>query len=328
MSDPRDPVAIGREALEREIEALRSLQDGLGGEFAAAVALVEEAHGRVIVTGVGKSGLVGAKIAATLTSTGTTAFFLHPTEALHGDLGIVTGDDVVLALSKSGRSAELLHLLPHLRRLGARVIAVVADVDSPLAGEADVVVPLGPLEEACNLDLVPTSSTTATLALGDALAVALLRRRGLTAEDFAFVHPGGLIGRRVSRRVAELMHGGDALPRVGESATLREALVVIMEKGLGVTTVVDDAGELRGILTDGDLKRILLGPAGEGALARPVHECMTAAPRTVTPDALVATAVRRMEAREPGPVTSLVVVEGNRPVGLLHLHDCLRVDPA
>ena len=323
-----DPLAVGREVLGREVEALRGVMERLGPGFAEAVALLEPARGRVIVSGVGKRGLVGAKIAATLTSTGTPSFFLHPTDALHGDLGIVGAQDVLLVVSKSGRSAELLHLLPYMRRLGAPIVAIVESAKTPLAESADVVIELGRIEEACSLDLVPTSSTTAAMAVGDALAVALFRRRGLTAEDFAFVHPGGLIGRQVARRVRDLMHGGEKLPRIPEASTLRDALVEIVEKGLGVTTVVDGAGRLLGILTDGDLKRILLGPHGEGALRQPVTLFMTHGPRSIDPDALVAAAVRLMEERRPGAVTSLVVVEAGAPVGILHLHDCLRAESA
>ncbi len=321
-----DPLALGREVLERESDGLRAVAGRLGDGFRRAVELLEAAPGRVIVTGVGKSGLIGAKIAATFTSIGSPAFFLHPTEALHGDLGIVSDRDVVLAVSKSGRSAELLQLLPYFERLGTPVVAVVAAAGSPLGRGAAAVIELGPLEEACSLDLVPTTSTTAALAVGDALAVALLRRRGLTAEDFAYVHPGGLIGRQVARRVRDLMHGGDALPRVPDTATLRQALAEIVDKQLGVTAVVDAAGALTGVVTDGDLKRILLGPDGDGALGLPVGRFMSRHPRTVDPEALVGAAVRLMEARQPGPVTSLVAVEAGRPVGILHLHDCLRVD--
>jgi len=323
---PRDPVAIGRDVLEREAAALHAVAARLGSSFARAVELLEETEGRVIVTGVGKSGLVGAKLAATLTSTGCPAFFLHPTEALHGDLGIVGPADAVLALSKSGRSAELLHLLPFLKRLGVAVIALVESSDTPLGREASIVIELGRVEEACSLDLVPTASTTAALAVGDALAVALLRRRGLTADDFAYVHPGGLIGRVAARRVRDVMHGGEALPAIGQGATLREALVEIVEKGLGITTLHDDSGHLVGVLTDGDLKRILLGPEGERPLTAPVSRFMSPSPRTIDPDAMVAAAVRLMEERRPGPVTSLVVVEGERAVGILHLHDCLRLE--
>lgn len=331
MSGPgaeRDPVVLGREVLRREAAALEALVPRLGASFTAAVECIEKAGGRVLVTGVGKSGHIGAKIAATLTSVGVPAFFLHPTEAVHGDLGLVSGDDVVLALSKSGRSAELVALLPHFRRVGTVIVAIAGSADSPLGREADHCIETGPIEEACSLDLVPTTSTTVMLALGDALAVTLLRRGGLTEEDFAFVHPGGLIGRQVGRRCRELMHRDDALPRIPETGTVREALVEIVEKGLGVTTVVDANGLLVGVLTDGDLKRILLANTGGTVLEGPVSAVMSRTPRTIEPEALVAHAVRRMEERRPGAVTSLVVVDGDRPVGVLHLHDCLRVDPA
>ncbi len=323
-----DPLEIGREVLDREAAALAQVRERLGESFRRAVELMESSPGRVIVTGVGKSGLIGSKIAATFISTGTPSFFLHPTEALHGDLGIVRAGDCVLAISKSGRSAELLHLMPYFMRLGAPVIALVESGESPLARDAEAAIETGRLEEACSLDLVPTTSTTAALAVGDALAVALLRRRGLTQEDFAYVHPGGLIGRHVARRVHELMHGGDALPVLGEDATLRDALVEIVEKGLGVTTLVAGDGRLAGVLTDGDLKRIILAPGGETALTEPVNRFMSRTPRTVGPDALVAQAVRIMEDRRPGAVTSLVVIEQDRPVGIIHLHDCLRAEGA
>lgn len=322
-----DALAIGREVLAREAAALEAVRNRLGASFAEAVALLEAATGRIIVTGVGKSGLVGSKIAATLTSVGSPAFFLHPTEALHGDLGIVGPHDVGIAISKSGRSTELLQLVPFFKRVGMPLVAVVETADSPLGREADVVVELGRIEEACSLDLVPTASTTATLAVGDALAVALLRRRGLTAEDLAFVHPGGLIGRQAARRVGEVMQGGRTLPVLSDTASLREALVEIVDKGLGMTCLVDGDGNLSGVLTDGDLKRILLGPDGDRALAAPVNTFMTRHPRTIDAGALVATAVREMEARRPGPVTSLVVVEATKPIGIVHLHDCLRTDP-
>ena len=324
----QDALTIGREVLDREASVLAAVRDGLGQSFRDAVTLLERASGRVVVTGVGKSGLIGSKIAATLTSVGSPASFLHPTEALHGDLGIVGPRDVALAVSKSGRSAELLHLLPYFKRVGTPLIAIVETEDSPLGRDADVILELGRIEEACSLDLVPTCSTTAALAMGDALAVALLRRRGLTAEDFAFVHPGGLIGRQAARRVHELMRGEDALPVLSEEASLREALVEIVEKGLGVTCLLDAEGKLAGVLTDGDLKRILLGPRGDHALGEAVKHFMTREPRQIAPDAFVATAVREMEMLRPGPVTCLVAVDQDKPVGIVHLHDCLKAEAA
>jgi len=326
-----DPLEIAQGVLAREAGGLAAVAAGLGESFREAVALIESSRGRLVVTGVGKSGLVGAKIAATLTSTGTSAYFLHPTEAVHGDLGIVRAEDMVLALSRTGRSVELLQLLPHFERLDTPLLAIVQDAHSPLAEHARVVVELGPMEEACSLGVVPTTSAVAMMAVGDALAVALLRRRGLTREDFAFVHPGGVIGRQVGRRVRDLMHGGAAFPSVPDTATLRDALVEIMEKGLGIVTVLDASGALAGVLTDGDLKRILLGGEGEGVLEEPVVRSMNRSPRTIAPDALVAAAVRLMEAPRPGAVTSLIVVEGDHPFGVIHLHDCLRAetpDPA
>ena len=323
-----DPLHIGRDVLAREGAALLQVRDRLGASFREAVELLETASGRIILVGVGKSGLIAAKVAATLTSVGSPAFFLHPTDALHGDLGIVNAADVVLAFSKSGRSAELLQLMPFFQRLGVRVVSVVGSADSPVAKESTVVLELGPIEEACSMDLVPTSSTTAALAVGDAIAVALFRRRGLQPEDFAFVHPGGVVGRLAARRVRSVMKSGDALPAAHEEATLREALGMIVAKGLGMTTLVDTQGSLTGVLTDGDLKRIFLGPDGERALDHPVSRYMSRSPRTIDPEATVAAAVREMETPRPGPVTSLVVVEGAKPLGILHLHDCLRVEPA
>ena len=323
-----DPLDIGRDVLAREGAALLQVRERLGDSFREAVELLESTSGRIILVGVGKSGLIAAKIAATLTSVGSPAFFLHPTDALHGDLGIVNTADVVLAFSKSGRSAELLQLMPFFQRIGVRVVSVVGSAGSPLAQESTVVLELGPIEEACSMDLVPTSSTTAALAVGDAIAVALFRRRGLQPEDFAFVHPGGVVGRLATRRVRSVMKSGDALPTLHENASLRDALTVIVAKGLGMTTLVDAAGMLSGVLTDGDLKRIFLGPDGERALEQPVSRFMSRTPRTIDPEATVAAAVREMETPRPGPVTSLVVVEGSKPLGILHLHDCLRVEPA
>jgi len=266
---------------------------------------------------------VAKKIAATLTSTGTPATFVHPVDAIHGDLGIVTEKDAAILLSKSGETPELLGILPAFRRRGVSILAMTCQPDSTLARGSDCVLDLGRLREACPEDLVPTTSTTTALALGDALAIVLLRMKGFTREDFAFLHPGGVLGRTAMLRVSELMHRGSLLPRVSESATLHEALVEILNKRLGMTTVVDPAGLLRGILADGDLKRILLAK-GSADLNRPVSEFMTTHPRTIEEDALIAQAVRRMEENEGGAITSLVVVDGRgAPLGVIHLHDCL-----
>jgi len=313
----------GREVLEAEGRAILSLKDRIGKEFERAVQLLLEVQGQVLTSGVGKSGLVAKKIAATLTSTGTPATFVHPVDAIHGDLGIVTEKDAAILLSKSGETPELLGILPAFRRRGVSILAITGQPDSTLARGSDCVLDLGRLREACPEDLVPTTSTTTALALGDALAIVLLRMKGFTREDFAFLHPGGVLGRTAMLRVSELMHRGPLLPRVSESATLHEALVEILNKRLGMTTVVDPAGHLRGILADGDLKRILLAK-GSADLNRPVSEFMTTHPRTIEEDALIAQAVRRMEENEDGAITSLVVVDGRgAPLGVIHLHDCL-----
>jgi len=313
----------GREVLEAEGRAILSLKDRIGKEFERAVQLLLEVQGQVLTSGVGKSGLVAKKIAATLTSTGTPATFVHPVDAIHGDLGIVTEKDAAILLSKSGETPELLGILPAFRRRGVSILTITGQPDSTLARGSDCVLDLGRLREACPEDLVPTTSTTTALALGDALAIVLLRMKGFTREDFAFLHPGGVLGRTAMLRVSELMHRGSSLPRVSESATLHEALVEILNKRLGMTTVVDPAGLLRGILADGDLKRILLAK-GSADLDRPVSEFMTTHPRTIEEDALIAQAVRRMEENEGGAITSLVVVDGRgAPLGVIHLHDCL-----
>jgi len=312
----------GREVLEAEARAILSLKEHLGKEFERAIQLLLEVQGQVLTSGVGKSGLVAKKIAATLTSTGTPATFVHPVDAIHGDLGIVTERDFAILLSKSGETPELLGILPAFRRRGVSILTITGRPDSTLARGSDCVLDLGTFREACPEDLVPTTSTTAALALGDALAIVLLRMKGFTREDFAFLHPGGVLGRTAMLRVSELMHRGAALPRVKEEATLHEALLEILNKRLGMTTVVDARGALRGVLTDGDLKRLLL--QGSADLGRPVSEVMSGRPRTIEEDALIAQAVRRMEENEGGAITSLVVVDGDgAPRGVIHLHDCL-----
>jgi len=300
-----------REVLDLEGAAIAQLESRIGREFEAAIRALAQVRGQVLTLGVGKSGLVAKKIAATLTSTGTPATFVHPVDAVHGDLGIVSADDAALLLSKSGETRELLDLIPAFRRRGVTVIAMTGNPASSLALSADHVLDIGTPREACG-------------ALGDAVAVVLLRLKGFTREDFAVLHPGGVLGRTASLRVFDLMHRGDGLPRVPEGAALRQALLEILNKRLGMTTVVDASGRLAGILTDGDLKRILL--RGGTDLAQPVAAVMTRSPRLIEADATIARAVRTMEENEGGPITSLVVLdEAGAPAGVLHLHDCLGV---
>jgi arabinose-5-phosphate isomerase len=326
MSDPsggRSYREIAAEVLAAECEAIASIGPALDEGFERAVEALRMTAGRVIVAGVGKSGLVGAKIAATLRSTGTPALFIHPVEALHGDLGIVGPEDCALLLSKSGESDEVLMLLPTFRRLGVAVIALTAERGSTLARSADHLLCAGPVREAGPIDLVPTASATAMMALGDAVAIALLVRRGFRREHFAFLHPGGVIGRTVLLRVADLMHAGEALPRVGEGAPLREAILEITAKRLGMTTVVDASGRLTGVITDGDLRRAF--QRSESPLEAKALQFMTRDPKTIDGAELAVSALRRMEENPGGPITSLVIVDGGgRPVGVIHIHDCLR----
>lgn len=318
-------LEIARGVFDSALDALKAIRGSLGPSFLDAVDLLNSAAGRVIVTGMGKSGLVGAKVAATLRSTGTPAFFLHPAEAVHGDLGLVTSGDVVLALSRSGRTSELSLILPLFERLGVPIIAVVGDSKSPLALAARVLLLTPPVKEAGPSDVVPTTSSTAAMVLCDALAIVLMERRGFDAGSLAFVHAGGLIGRQAVLRVSDLMHTGAALPLVREDVTLRVALVEIIRGKLGMTTVVDGSGRLAGILTDGDLKRIIISDRGDGALNESVSTFITRSPRLIEADASIAAAVRTMEDSARGAVTSLVVLATDgAPAGVLHLHDCLK----
>jgi arabinose-5-phosphate isomerase len=318
-----DLLELAREVVRVEAAAVAGLEERLGEEFLAAVELLASCRGKVIVSGVGKSGLFAHKLAATLTSTGTPAVFLHPADALHGDAGLFTAGDAALFVSKSGASEELVALLPYLERHGIPLLALVCEARSPLARRAKVTLVTGPAREACPMDLTPTTSITLAQVMGDCLAVALLERRGFRAEDFRFLHPGGVIGRAAARRVSDLMHDGDDLPRVGTGAALRDLMLEIMAKRLGITTVVDGAERLVGVVSDGDFKRILVRHPDPWALT--AGDVMTGDPATIAPDALVAAAVRLMEERPAGPITALVVVDDDRrPVGVLHLHDCLR----
>ncbi len=315
------PAASGRRVFDVEIRGLQAVAARLDGAFSQACGLVLASEGRVVCTGMGKSGHVARKIAATLASTGTPAFYMHPGEAGHGDLGMVTDADIVLALSYSGESDELLMLLPALKRQGNALLAMTGRPASTLAQAADVHLDVSVPEEACPLHLAPTSSTTASMAMGDALAVALLEARGFTADDFARSHPAGALGRRLLLHIADVMHGGDDIPRVPEDATLGEALLEMSRKRLGVTAVVDDQGRLLGLYTDGDLRRTLADP-GIDVHGTLIREVMTRDPVTIGSGALAIEAARLMETRK---INALLVLDGERRVvGALNIHDLLR----
>ncbi|HEV8479465.1 MAG TPA: KpsF/GutQ family sugar-phosphate isomerase [Candidatus Eisenbacteria bacterium] len=322
-----DALAVARALLEHTAAALNDQADRLGDAFARAADLLYGCRGKVVTSGVGKSGLVAQRLAATLTSTGTPAFFLHPTEAAHGDAGILQSGDVALFVSKSGGSDELTPLTEFLRRLEIPLIAITARADSALGRAANVVLETGEVREAAPLDFVPTTSATVAQVLGDALAMALVARRGFKDQDFAFLHPGGVLGRAMRLTAGDLMHGGTALPRVSEDTPLKRVLVEILEKRLGITTVVDAQGRLAGVVTDGDLKRILLSHAEtqDTLWSLGAQEIMSRHPATAPIELRIASAVRQMEEHSGGPITALIIVdEAQRPLGVLHLHDCLR----
>lgn len=321
-----DPVAILRRALSvltteaAAIAAVGSrLSDASGSPIVNAVQIILAAPGRVVVTGIGKSGHVGRKLAATLASTGTPAFFVHPAEASHGDMGMIAADDVVIALSNSGEVAEVNALLTPIKRVGAKIIAITGNEQSTLATEADVTLNAGVAEEACPLGLAPTASTAAAMALGDALAMALLEARGFTAEDFARSHPGGSLGRRLLTHVRDVMRTGEAIPTVRLQATLTQALFEITGKGMGMTAVLNADGTLAGMFTDGDLRRCL--PKVGDFNAAKVADFMTVNPVTISPDELAVEAVSLLESKRK---TQLLVVKAGRLVGALHMHDLLR----
>ncbi|KAF0217447.1 MAG: arabinose-5-phosphate [Geobacteraceae bacterium] len=299
-----------------------NLADAINGEFERAVELILASKGRVVVTGIGKSGLIGQKIASTMASTGTPAFFLHPAEGIHGDLGMIMKGDVVIAVSNSGETEEVVRILPVIKRLGANLIAMAGNSSSTLARAGDVFLDISVKEEACPLGLAPTASTTATLAMGDALAVALLLQRGFRAEDFALFHPGGALGKKLILRVEDLMHTGDAIPHVNGDMLMREALFVITSKGLGITGVTDESGGLVGVITDGDLRRAL--EKGVDIMTRRACDLMTGNPKRIRRSELAAKALQRMEEYS---ITSLFVFQGEsdaKPVGIVHLHDLLK----
>jgi arabinose-5-phosphate isomerase len=313
-------IELAREVLLVEARAVEDMAGRLDECFARAVDLILPCRGRVVVSGMGKSGHVGGKIAATLASTGTPAFFMHPAEASHGDLGMITAEDVVIALSHSGESEELLAIVPLLKRLGAKLVAITGNPASTLAKESDVHLDASVEREACPLGLAPTASTTATLALGDALALALLDARGFSADDFARAHPGGALGRRLLVHVSDIMRVGDGIPRVGQDAALSDALLEMTRKGLGMTAVVDEAGRPVGIFTDGDLRRAF--ESGVNVAGTGIGEVMHRDPRAIAPNRLAVEAVEMMDTRKINGL--LVTDENGLLVGALNMHDLLR----
>ncbi|MCD5993301.1 KpsF/GutQ family sugar-phosphate isomerase [Pseudomonas sp. CDFA 602] len=320
MNQSSDLIQSAQRTVRLEIEAIEGLLGRLDGDFVRACEMILASKGRVVVVGMGKSGHIGNKIAATLASTGTTSFFVHPAEASHGDMGMITRDDIILALSNSGTTNEIVTLLPLIKRLGIKMISLTGDPASTLAKAADVNLNTHVAHEACPLNLAPTSSTTAALVMGDALAVALLDARGFTAEDFAFSHPGGALGRRLLLKVENVMHSGETLPTVQRGTLLRDALLEMTRKGLGMTAVLNTDGTLAGIFTDGDLRRTLDRPIDIRVTT--IDEVMTVHGKTVHAEMLAAEALKIMEDHK---ISALIVVDANDyPVGAFNLQDLLR----
>ncbi len=320
-------IEEGKRVLAIESAAILELIPKMDDRFVKAVMLCRACRGRVVVIGMGKSGLIGKKISATMSSTGTPAFFLHPAEGIHGDLGMISKDDVVVAISNSGETEEILRILPSIKRLDLKLITLTGNTKSTLAKMSDVVLDVGVREEACPLGLAPTASTTATLAMGDALAVALLQEKGFRKEDFASFHPGGTLGRTLLLKVEDVMHLGEAIPKVLEQTPMREVVLEMTAKKFGMTTVLNEDGILLGIVTDGDLRRLIkradYGQDGQGDIfSLPAKEVMNRNPKTISKEALAAQAIHLMESHS---ITSLVVVrEGGSVDGIVHLHDLLK----
>ncbi|WEM42620.1 KpsF/GutQ family sugar-phosphate isomerase [Photobacterium sp. DA100] len=319
MSTAFDYCEIGRKVIEIEAEALKGLTHFINGSFTQACQLINDCNGKVIIMGMGKSGHIGNKIAATLASTGTPAFFVHPGEASHGDLGMIEKGDVVLAISNSGEASEILTLLPVIKRLGIPLISMTGKPESSMAKLSQIHLQITVNKEACPLNLAPTSSTTATLAMGDALAIALMEARGFTADDFALSHPGGALGRKLLLRISDIMHTGDRLPVVGEQALIKDALLEVSRKGLGMTAIIDNDQQLLGIFTDGDLRRLLDNHVDIHTTA--IGEVMTRNPATIRADVLAAEGLKLMEDRK---ISGLLVTDNGMLVGALNMHDLLK----
>lgn len=309
-----------KEVIRKEAEAVARLEKKIDENFVKAVELILKCKGRVIVTGIGKSGIIGKKIAATLTSTGTASFFLHPTEGIHGDLGMVQKNDVVIAITKSGGTDEVYQLIPLFKRLGVPIITFTGSPDSPVAEKSDLVIDVSVDQEACSHNLIPTSSTTAALVMGDALAVALLEERHFSSEDFALLHPGGHLGRKLLLKVSDIMHTGDQVPVVSEETGMKQVILEMTSKRLGTTTVVNQKGELVGVFTDGDLRRLV--ERTDEIFSLRAKQVMSENPKTIDGEELAAKALNLMESFS---ITSLIITNGKRePVGIVHLHDILK----
>ena len=314
-------LKTGKSVVKIEAEVVASLEASINTEFVKAVNTIYESMGRVVLTGMGKSGLIARKIVSTLNSTGTAAIYLHPTDAVHGDLGMVRKDDVVIIISKSGSTDEIARLMPMFKRLGVKLIAMSGNPDSPLVKESDIFLNIHVKEEACPHDLAPTSSTTATLVMGDALSVALLQKRGFTAEDFALLHPGGSLGKRLSLKIDEIMTKGEGVPVVKESSSIKDIILEMTSKRLGTTCVVDKNGKLSGIITDGDLRRLLEKTMDVKDLV--AVDIMSKNPKVTEKDYLASFALQIMESHK---ITSLVVTDREKkPIGILHLHDLVNL---
>ena len=317
---PINDIESAHRTIEKEIEALRVMENGLDENLTQALDMMQSAKGRVIVTGMGKSGHVGRKIAATLASTGTPSFFVHPAEASHGDLGMLTTDDIVLAISNGGESKELSDILVYCKRYGIPLISMTKNPESTLGKAGDIILKLPDAAEACPLGLAPTSSTTATIVLGDILAVALMERKGFSRSNYKQRHPGGKLGA-ILQKVSDLMHTGDEMPILDEHAIMRQIIVTMSSKMLGCVGIVDDNGNLIGMITDGDLRRAMENSLDYNLFEKTAKEIMTINPLTTTPDTLVAEAVNIMNSKN---ITQLFIVENQKPLGIIHMHDCLK----
>jgi arabinose-5-phosphate isomerase len=314
-------IKNGKEVIRIEAEAVANLTKSINDQFVKAINAISESKGRVVLTGMGKSGLIARKIVATLNSTGTPAIYLHPTDALHGDLGMVRKEDVVILISKSGKTEEVANLLPMLKRIGVKMIAMSGSENSRLSRECDIFLNISVKEEACPHDLAPTASTTATLAMGDALSVALLQKRNFTIEDFAFLHPGGSLGKRLSLQISEIMIKDEKIPKVKDDASLKDVIIEITTKRLGTTCVVDNNGLLTGIVTDGDLRRLLEKTLDIRKLT--VKDVMSRKPKVLKENYLASFALQQMENYK---ITSLIIIDDeNKPVGIVHLHDLINL---